>query len=667
MNEVIPKHYLNLKDQLDLTVPLNSLNDEPKKMQPRNVFICEIDSRVWYKALFTASSDVTTRTYPHVSVVKNLLNYTLNVYGHTDISSVTDFFTKLLLFHPPVTTEMRDYYYDVLNDNYVKLNDKAVEEDSLFWCLINNLLIYTEDKNCLVDIDNVELTSLKVSDLEQLTNELKQMGAKYHKKAKEKKMMMYYDELPQEEKIKRCLICLNCLSSIFETDFMRWFDSKKLKLVPFDKTNQPLLANLIWNDIRDIGIFNSNVKKILTIQQNLQECNSTYVYVVDKLLALVAEIMHYSDALIDSTYPFLGPNSNTLARELSYFVLERLKTKREKNDLNICELILDIKPAWMRLLVISYLLSVITGTPCSPELTNAVDILIHIEHETSNKDSVPGSIKNRKPIIADPKIVERLGKLKSVNSKLITGGTRLHTACRRNNVDEVKALLTFPELEINATDNDDWTALHEAALKGNKDCVDELLSFWPQLGEIQKPVDTRAQGKDGLTPLMCAVLGNHPEVCQLLLEHTGSVLLEDVNDHNKTPLDLASSEGVTRVLQHYKDNFKTTEHSKKKMHFSSDNTGVVFELCYHLVLAYFSTYRTWDVYHCLKAKTQSSEKSSYRIQGDQIQHTYLRYHRDIKTNIDKLRKITGKLSKLPEFKNLIDPLINLLMLNRYHK
>lgn len=111
-----------------------------------------------------------------------------------------------------------------------------------------------------------------------------------------------------------------------------------------------------------------------------------------------------------------------------------------------------------------------------------------------------------------------------MNSKLTGGRTRLHAACIKNNVEEIRALLTFPVLEINAIDNDGLTALHHACYKGNTSSVKELLSFWPQLGEVQRPVDTRAINREGFTPLMCAVVQGHSEVCRLLLEHTGKLI-----------------------------------------------------------------------------------------------------------------------------------------------
>lgn len=95
----------------------------------------------------------------------------------------------------------------------------------------------------------------------------------------------------------------------------------------------------------------------------------------------------------------------------------------------------------------------------------------------------------------------------------------LHLACENNNVCEVKALLTFPDLEINATDNQGWTALHVAAFRGHIDCVRELLSL-KKSGNLVCP-NTRAKELQNQTPLMYAVSQGHADVCTALLEHTG--------------------------------------------------------------------------------------------------------------------------------------------------
>lgn len=113
------------------------------------------------------------------------------------------------------------------------------------------------------------------------------------------------------------------------------------------------------------------------------------------------------------------------------------------------------------------------------------------------------------------------------------------------------------------------------------------------------------------------------------------------------------------------------------MHFSEENVDVVLEFSFQLVQSYFSVHRTWDVYHSLKSKTTTSRSEAIETdihskqnlvikKRSNIEFCYLRYHRDLKTNIDKLRKITTKVKDVPEFRDFVEPLICILSLNKYH-
>ena len=55
------------------------------------------------------------------------------------------------------------------------------------------------------------------------------------------------------------------------------------------------------------------------------------------------------------------------------------------------------------------------------------------------------------------------------------GETKLHTACIRNKLQDVKDLL-MNGMDPNIKDNAGWTALHEASNHGHASCVAELLT-----------------------------------------------------------------------------------------------------------------------------------------------------------------------------------------------
>jgi ankyrin repeat protein len=80
-------------------------------------------------------------------------------------------------------------------------------------------------------------------------------------------------------------------------------------------------------------------------------------------------------------------------------------------------------------------------------------------------------------------------------------------AAREGKDDTVKALLSSPDVDVNAKDENGSTALIEAARYGHDDVVRALLA---------RGADLKAKDKDGKTALMLAVQGGHDEVVRLL-------------------------------------------------------------------------------------------------------------------------------------------------------
>ena len=80
-------------------------------------------------------------------------------------------------------------------------------------------------------------------------------------------------------------------------------------------------------------------------------------------------------------------------------------------------------------------------------------------------------------------------------------------AAREGNADTVKALLSSPGADVNATDERGSTPLIEAARYGHDDVARALLAAG---------ANTKAKDKDGKTALMFAVQGGHDEVVRAL-------------------------------------------------------------------------------------------------------------------------------------------------------
>jgi ankyrin repeat protein len=80
-------------------------------------------------------------------------------------------------------------------------------------------------------------------------------------------------------------------------------------------------------------------------------------------------------------------------------------------------------------------------------------------------------------------------------------------AAREGKDDTVRALLSSPDVDVNATDDNGSTALIEAARYGHDDVVMALLA---------RGADVKAKDRDGKTALMLAIQGGHDEVVRLL-------------------------------------------------------------------------------------------------------------------------------------------------------
>ena len=117
------------------------------------------------------------------------------------------------------------------------------------------------------------------------------------------------------------------------------------------------------------------------------------------------------------------------------------------------------------------------------------------------------------------------------------GETKLHTACKKGDVESVKQLLASPEnFLINAQDNNLWTPLHEACNAGHVEIVRVLMAYQPNAAQSQNAIllgrttieknpsiDLNAKSLEGITPLHDAVLCDQVEVVKALLESSAGL------------------------------------------------------------------------------------------------------------------------------------------------
>ncbi|CAL8296665.1 unnamed protein product [Gadus morhua 'NCC'] len=115
---------------------------------------------------------------------------------------------------------------------------------------------------------------------------------------------------------------------------------------------------------------------------------------------------------------------------------------------------------------------------------------------------------------------------KGLNRVNAAGETCLHRACKRNQVETVRHILSLPGVDVNVKDHVGWTPLHEACNHGSKASVEALLAH--------RPAPHLETTVDGISPLKDALVNGHLDIAKLLLEHAGSALLRHM-DGDRTP------------------------------------------------------------------------------------------------------------------------------------
>jgi ankyrin repeat protein len=142
----------------------------------------------------------------------------------------------------------------------------------------------------------------------------------------------------------------------------------------------------------------------------------------------------------------------------------------------------------------------------------------------------------------------------NVNSRTDLGKTPLHLASLKGRAAIVKRLIDAGA-GLSESSNDGLTPLHEIAIGGDQDSAALLLdrgadvnvrsrpsSISPRL-TVKGPPSPRPSGN---TPLHFAVLVDRPGMVKLLLSRKADVKAK--NSHGQTPLGLARSEAVTKLL-----------------------------------------------------------------------------------------------------------------------
>ncbi|XP_020864331.1 SMC5-SMC6 complex localization factor protein 1 isoform X2 [Phascolarctos cinereus] len=226
----------------------------------------------------------------------------------------------------------------------------------------------------------------------------------------------------------------------------------------------------------------------------------------------------------------------------------------------------------------------------------------------------------------------------------LRGETALHRACINNQVEKLILLLSLPGTDINVKDYAGWTPLHEACNHGNTVCVQEILQRCPE-------VDLLTQ-VDGVTPLHDALSNGHVEIGKLLLQHGGSVLLQQRTSKGKLPLDYVLAPQIKEDLLAVLQVQGSTEdlHAQAEEHFYQQQIEFGSFLFGRMLLNFCSIFNLFSSFSVFKELTHLHErlftsprtcKDATSVHTDWIMDLYAR---DLVT----LQKLPSLLKEIPE-------------------
>ena len=133
----------------------------------------------------------------------------------------------------------------------------------------------------------------------------------------------------------------------------------------------------------------------------------------------------------------------------------------------------------------------------------------HSHHKRTHTGGGGGvSTKSKQPRMAEVMGVTR----DTVNRRNIKGETKLHQACIRGNIDQVRALMRL-NASVDVTCNAGWTPLHEACCKNHVAIADLLL---------RNDADPNVPSPDGTLPLHDAAANGSLELVTMLVRYGAS-------------------------------------------------------------------------------------------------------------------------------------------------
>jgi receptor-interacting serine/threonine-protein kinase 4 len=116
-------------------------------------------------------------------------------------------------------------------------------------------------------------------------------------------------------------------------------------------------------------------------------------------------------------------------------------------------------------------------------------------------------------------------------------------ACSRGNLAALEALIEAPDIQLNISDNNQDTPLHEACLAGHPDVIETLLK---KMNEKHIPLSLENDEKQ--TPLHFACKEGLDVVVKLILQYGDDRLVHTEDNEHNSPLHLACESGNEAVV-----------------------------------------------------------------------------------------------------------------------
>jgi ankyrin repeat protein len=121
-----------------------------------------------------------------------------------------------------------------------------------------------------------------------------------------------------------------------------------------------------------------------------------------------------------------------------------------------------------------------------------------------------------------------------------SGTTALHRTCKnvtKAHADCLQLLITHTSVDVNTTDSEGNTSLHEACISNNVDCARILL---------EANANVNIKNDDGNTSLMLAIINHSTECIRILLNYGADIHTQ--NNDGLTPSDYATRLGYKECI-----------------------------------------------------------------------------------------------------------------------